>query len=961
MPFEPDKITRANILEAVQRIESQKLVLKPSTVFDVIINNKPYPPKEIMRHAHAVMNGEFKWSLSGGRPTNKYLIGFGFEVVKKGTQADPVRAVIERYKKHIHATQFADESYKWVLIRKMQGKPDLKAQDFLAEIKRIEYKNLVYPMGIAVLLHITKERPEDVRQCFVKLFDDGVDLQKRIKTFSEETLALYRGMGKTENHHQDERSMATYLTFHDPDRYMFFKTTVYEHFCDLIKVERRKPKEKYAHYLELLDDFVDNYVAEDEELIGLKDQYLPKDRFEDNAHRLLAQDILYQMLDKAERQARKTEKRYWRIGTSDNKGTSYWSEMKNSKYASIGWSDLGDLTSEDIEKKDIIQMMTEVGYYDGNKSTITRKAGEIFNFLTVIKPGDVVLAQDGATVLGVGIVEDSEVRYEANREFAHNRAVDWKVLEPENFFSSDGNLTTVYEITDKNTIAKASELLGLSGSAKSVSQSMSSQQQSKNTILFGPPGTGKTFNSVNHAIGILENKSVDAIAREDRESVKSRFDRYRQEGRIVFTTFHQSMSYEDFVEGIKPEMIEEQIAYEIKPGIFKMICTEAAFALAQRVQSNTASKTLDFSELYDQFVDSIEKKLSSPSASEEVPTKSGGKIEIEGISPQGNILVKHKNGSRSYTISKDRLTVLDQNLGNLDEISNVNNTFRDIIGGSNSSAYFAILKVIRSLKPATPSQKGARVYSFADKMAAVKVLTAKDYQQKAEPFILIIDEINRGNIAQIFGELITLIEEDKRLGRPEALEATLPYSKDKFGVPPNLYIIGTMNTADRSVEALDTALRRRFSFLEMQPKPDLIATAGKLVENGGVVAGVSLPHLLTTINKRIEKLLDKDHLIGHSYLMEVDSLPALKSAFQNKIIPLLQEYFYGDFGKIGLVLGTGFFETNSLTSSAQTNFFADFPDYETVDLLERKVYRLMNVADMSDEAFLAALEKARVL
>lgn len=482
-----------------------------------------------------------------------------------------------------------------------------------------------------------------------------------------------------------------------------------------------------------------------------------------------------------------------------------------------------------------------------------------------------------------------------------------------------------------------------------------------NTILFGPPGTGKTFNSVNHAISILESKSVDAIAREDRESVKTRFDRYQQEGRIVFTTFHQSMSYEDFVEGIKPEMIEEQIAYEIKPGIFKMICTEAAFAEAQRVQGGTATKTLGFSELYDQFVDSIEKSLASPGTGAEVPTKSGGYIEIEGISPQGNILVKHKNGSRSYTISKDRLTVLDQNLGNLDEISNVNNTFRDIIGGSNSSAYFAILKAIRSLKPATPNQKGARVYSFADKMAAVKVLTAKDYQQKAEPFILIIDEINRGNIAQIFGELITLIEEDKRLGRPEALEATLPYSKDKFGVPPNLYIIGTMNTADRSVEALDTALRRRFSFQEMQPKPDLIATAGKLAENGGVVAGVSLPHLLTTINKRIEKLLDKDHLIGHSYLMEVDSLPALKSAFQNKIIPLLQEYFYGDFGKIGLVLGTGFFETDSLTSSAQTNFFADFPDYETVDLLERKVYRLMNVADMSDEAFLTALEKARVL
>lgn len=478
-----------------------------------------------------------------------------------------------------------------------------------------------------------------------------------------------------------------------------------------------------------------------------------------------------------------------------------------------------------------------------------------------------------------------------------------------------------------------------------------------NTILFGPPGTGKTFNTVNHAVSILENRAVEDVASEDRVQVKAKFDRYQQEGRIVFTTFHQSMSYEDFVEGIKPEMIEEQISYEVKPGIFKMICIEASFAIAQRMQSALAKKTLAFSSLYDQFVDSIEKTLSEPTAKVEVPTKSGGYIEIEGISPQGNILVRHKNGSRTYTISKERLTVLDQNLGDLDQISNVNNAFRDVIGGSNSSAYYAILKVIRSLKSPTESTKDDRLYSFTDKVAAVKVLSARDYEKPANPYVLIIDEINRGNIAQIFGELITLIEEDKRLGKTEALEATLPYSKDKFGMPPNLYIIGTMNTADRSVEALDTALRRRFSFKEMLPNSSLIKTQGNLKERDGKLEGIDLAELLTTINTRIEKLLDKDHLIGHSYFMNVVDLQELKRVFQNKINPLLQEYFYGDFGKIGLVIGTSFFQEDSLKTESENQFFADFPEYEISDLIQRNVYRLKDVTKMSDDFFKMAISK----
>lgn len=219
--------------------------------------------------------------------------------------------------------------------------------------------------------------------------------------------------------------------------------------------------------------------------------------------------------------------------------------------------------------------------------------------------------------------------------------------------------------------------------------------------------------------------------------------------------------------------------------------------------------------------------------------------------------------------------------------------------------------------------------------------------------VLIIDEINRGNVSQIFGELITLIEEDKRQGTKEALEVTLPYSKKRFGVPPNLYIIGTMNTADRSVEALDAALRRRFSFMETPPDSKLIATHGELKDENGILDKIiDLQLLLNVINQRIEKILDKDHLIGHSYFMKVTNLDELKATFQNKIIPLLQEYFFGDYGKIGLVLGKDFFTEPDESSES---IFADFDDYDASEFSEKTIYKIRDLSKMKEEDFNKAI------
>jgi 5-methylcytosine-specific restriction endonuclease McrBC GTP-binding regulatory subunit McrB len=184
----------------------------------------------------------------------------------------------------------------------------------------------------------------------------------------------------------------------------------------------------------------------------------------------------------------------------------------------------------------------------------------------------------------------------------------------------------------------------------------------------------------------------------------------------------------------------------------------------------------------------------------------------------------------------------------------------------------------------------------------------KDFCVKAEEdkvYVFIIDEINRGNISKIFGELITLIENTKRLGMPEETKVKLPCSKDEFGVPSNVYILGTMNTADRSIALMDTALRRRFSFVEMMPQPDVLTSLGITTMKNGTVS-LDVPRMLSVINKRVEFLFDREHTIGHAFfigLKDNESLDKLGEIFKKNVIPLLQEYFYEDYEKIQLVLG----------------------------------------------------------
>lgn len=465
-----------------------------------------------------------------------------------------------------------------------------------------------------------------------------------------------------------------------------------------------------------------------------------------------------------------------------------------------------------------------------------------------------------------------------------------------------------------------------------------------NQILFGPPGTGKTYHTVNEA---LQLTGVD-ISDMTRTGIKEEFDKKIKEGQIVFTTFHQSMSYEEFIEGIKPiepEKDGDEVIYRVEPGLFKKLSIEAAFDIAKFRKSKETAEALDFSNLYDLFIEEVQEKLINEKEVE-LKTKSGGTVLIDSISQQGNIIIKHHNGTRTYTVSKARLTKLQAAIDSLDSVSNINDEFREVIGGSNTSAYWSVLNAIKQITKRVNGKVEVKTYNYRDKVEVVKKMSKEDFNtSKGKNYVLIIDEINRGNVSQIFGELITLIEEDKRMGKDEGLEASLSYSKERFSVPPNLYIIGTMNTADRSVEALDTALRRRFSFTEMPPRYDLEGLDYEFV-------GVKGSEILKKINKRIEKLLDRDHLIGHSYFLlseEEKQHPEAKllDSFYRNIIPLLQEYFFGDYAKIGAVLGSGFVYTEN--ESDQADFATG---YENEDFAEKDIYQIIDYRSNQSEQYI---------
>lgn len=477
---------------------------------------------------------------------------------------------------------------------------------------------------------------------------------------------------------------------------------------------------------------------------------------------------------------------------------------------------------------------------------------------------------------------------------------------------------------------------GTNSSSNISSQNIKLFQHPLNQILYGPAGTGKTYNTINYALSILDGRNINDPQTENDRKI---FKKYMDEGRISFVTFHQSYGYEDFVEGIKVVSENNQLTYPIIPGIFKNICQLAS----ANVKSNISEK-------FDLGNRAIWKMSLGRAGIEDDLYRSCLDNDVVLLGWGDDI---DFTGCNELQTIKQKLTEFDYPINQLDTASSYVNTFKnkikngdlivitdgnlkfraiaEVIGAyeydSEQEFSYHQVRKVKWLKSFLPSLKNedyfkkifsqSTVYNLENAVDKDKIqnLLTKGKNQKSNTdnkYVLIIDEINRGNISKIFGELITLIEESKRVGKAEALEIILPNSPNKkFGVPKNLYIIGTMNSSDRSLTSVDIALRRRFEFVEMMPKPDVLS--------GIDIEGVSVQYILETMNKRIKVLLDRDHCIGHAYftpLIEEPSLELLMTIFEKRIIPLLQEYFFDDWTKINLVLGeNGMVHTMNLDST----------------------------------------------
>jgi len=485
----------------------------------------------------------------------------------------------------------------------------------------------------------------------------------------------------------------------------------------------------------------------------------------------------------------------------------------------------------------------------------------------------------------------------------------------------------------------------------------------KNTILYGPPGTGKTYNTVMYAVAIIENKKLEEIKKENYTEVIDRYNKYKEDGLIEFTTFHQSYGYEEFIEGIKPvihsdEEDETDIQYEVVPGLFKKFCDIAGKPILRKEKCD-----IGINESPTIWKISLEGSGENSTRTECMKNEHI-RIGYDEYGREITNLFKGVAGRHILNYFINDMSIGDivmscYDCNTVDAIGVVtgeyewHNEYPEykrlrkvnwIVKGIKEN----IIKINNGSRLSNPTVYKLRM-DLSDVMEIIEKYSKNtiEVEEKKKNHVFIIDEINRGNISKIFGELITLIEPTKRIGQTEGQKVRLPYSQKLFGVPNNVYLIGTMNTADRSIATIDTALRRRFNFKEMLPDEEVL--------DGIYVEDVSIKDIFIKMNKRITVLFDREHTLGHAYFLPLKDAPTIETLaniFENSIIPLLQEYFYEDYEKIRMVLGDNQRDSEDKQFiTIEENDYNDLFGYIDYDFDEMSTYKINSFALTNIEAY----------
>ena len=602
------------------------------------------------------------------------------------------------------------ELYKWKLVTKQIGHPNTDAEDFAKEINALRFKNLCYSTQLTAIRHFAEYEPEDYREAFKSLFDEKVDLQQRIDTFTSACKTLWdkkikKNFSQSTSAMCDERLTSCFLTLHNPEKYTFYKSDVYAGLCNLLGVKTKKAGQKLVHFYELLKQYLIPIVEQDTELMESVNKELQKEECITSTM-LTAQTVLWHYVSKIQ-----------------------------------------DKSLEEVESDN---------------------------------------------------QQDKKIQ----------------------------NLETMTEI----------EIL----------------KQKKQIILQGAPGTGKTYKTASISVGICNPTFSDF---DNHTKVMEEYNRLLKKGQIAFCTFHQSMDYEDFIEGLKPEVKGNAVEYNVENGIFKNICELA--------QSKEDADITTYIDKYLQTIKGYENKKAIPTLS--------GKSELYVWWTDGNDTIS----SRSVLSKSEK-------------------------GNQHSPSPLNIEKVkMQALGEGVENNWPHYAQAFIN---AVKKEYDLGNQISDKPYVLIIDEINRGNVSKIFGELITLLEADKRSGGgSHHISLKLPYSKEDFSVPSNLYIIGTMNTTDRSTGTIDYAVRRRFAFVTLESRAKVIENWCNSQSVPSEVKEAALA-LFDQINGKgrkdrssfiaTHKASDfelEDLKVGHSYFMAKD-MASLKLKMRYEVVPLIKEY-----------------------------------------------------------------------
>ena len=584
--------------------------------------------------------------------------------------------------------------------------------------------------------------------------------------------------------------------------------------------------------------------------------------------------------------------KYWIYAPGLN--AMMWDEFYNDGLMGLEWDILGDLNAYK-SKEEISLRLKEL---ENSESSKSNDALANYDFKENMAIGDIVIAKKGRSAyLGYGEVVSDYYFDDLAQNYKHRRKVNWK---KKGLWNSEHEivLKTLTDITNlpykpNPSILAPQAILNIINGPNSEAMN----HQPLNQILYGPPGTGKTF-------------------------------RLKNEYFSKYTTNESTLTPDQhFVKVVSDcswwQVIAIALIQEGKSKVSTLVENKWVKQKAELSNSNTIRPTL-WGQLQSHTIDTC---------------------EFVNVKNKQQPFIFNKTEDSFWEILQDEVKENAPELFELiDSVENFQPSTDKVIERYVFTTFhqgYSYEDFIEGIKPVLEGNDGQLVYQIED--GIFKSLCNRAAADPKNKYAIFIDEINRGNVSAIFGELITLIEADKRKDTSNELRAILPYSKSTFVVPSNIDIYGTMNTADRSVEALDTALRRRFSFVEMLP--DATKLRGKEIQ------GIHLETLLTSINERIEVLVDRDHTIGHAFFINTENIEDLRFAFGNKIIPLLQEYFYGNYQKMEMVIGSAFFK---ITEANKVKFAVKTEDFDA----DGKVYHILDVTKpevISDEAFIEAL------